>query len=124
MARFEDTITIHAPVEKVFAFVKDVGKLWACFPDVAVRDVVLTPEGVGSHAEWYVRMFFLHHQGRVEITEAVPDKLVGVKSSAGPVFTFTLTPQDDGETEFGSVVEWSTGVPIVGRPIDDIMARI
>lgn len=124
MARFEDTVTIHAPVEKVFAFVKDVGKLWACFPDVAVRDVVLTPEGVGSHAEWYVRMLFLHYQGRVEITEVVPNKRIVVKSSAGPAFTFTLTPQDDGDTEFGSVVEWSTGVPIVGRPLDDIMARI
>jgi uncharacterized protein YndB with AHSA1/START domain len=124
MARFEDTVTIDAPVEKVFAFVKDVGKLWACFPDVAVREVVLTPEGVGSHAEWYVRMFFLHYQGRIEITEVVPDKRIAVKSSAGPVFTFTLTPQDDGSTEFRSVVEWSSGVPIVGKPIEGIMASI
>lgn len=28
MARVERTITIDAPVEKVFEFVKDIGKLW------------------------------------------------------------------------------------------------
>lgn len=124
MARFEDAITIHAPVEQVYDFVKDVGKLWACHPDVAVRDVVLTPEGVGSHAEWYVRMLFLHYEGHVEFTEVVPNQRIVAKSSAGPVFTFTLVPQDDGYTDFRSVVEWSYDVPVVGRPLESLTAKI
>lgn len=124
MARFEDETTIHAPVEKAFAFAKDIGKLWACFPDVAVRDVVLTPDGVGSHAEWYVKMFFLHYEGHVELTAVAPNERIVVKSTAGPVFTFTFAPRDDGDTDFRWVVEWRSGVPIVGRPFDDVMARI
>jgi len=124
MARFEDTITIHAPVEKVFAFAKDVGKLWAGWPDVAVRDVVLTPDGVGSHADWYTRTLFLHQEGRVEYTEVVPLQRIVVKSSAGPVFTLTFTPRDDGDTEFRWVVEWSYDMPVVGRPLESITARM
>jgi len=124
MARFEDTVTIHAPATQVYEFVKDIGKLWVSWPDLAVRDVVLTPEVVGSRAEWFIRMFFLHYAGHVEIIDAVPDERIVVKSSAGPVFTLTLIPRDDGGTDLSTAVEWSSGVPIVGGPIDDLMARI
>ena len=65
MARFDDTITIHAPVEEVFAFARDVAKLWACYRGFAVRDVVRTPDGVGSSTNWYSRMLFLHQEGSV-----------------------------------------------------------
>lgn len=123
MARFEDRITIHAPEEKVYDFIKDIGKLWTCFPDVATRDVVLTPEGVGSRAEWYVRMLFLHYGGHIELTELVPNERIVVKSTAGPVFTFTLTPRDDGDTELWSVVEWGYEVPVVGGALESLTAR-
>jgi len=124
MARYEDTVAIHAPVEKVYEFVKDIGKLWACFPGVAVRDVVLTPEGVGSHADWYLKMLFLHYAGHVEFTEVVPNERIVAKSSAGPVFTGTLTPRDDGGTDLRWVVEWKSGVPVVGGAMDGLMYRI
>lgn len=124
MARFEDTTTIHAPVEKTFEFIKDVGRLWTCFPGVAVRDVALTPEGVGSRAEWYVRMLLLHYGGHIEITEAVPNERIVVKSTAGPVFTFTFTARDDGDTDLGYAVEWSYDVPVVGRAIESVTHRM
>src|SRR5665647_690883 len=87
------------------------------------RDVVLTPDGVGSHADWYTKMLFLHQEGRVEFTEVVPNQRIVAKSSAGPVFTLTLTPRD-GDTDFGWVVEWSYDMPVVGRPLESITARM
>lgn len=124
MARFEDTITIHAPVEKVFAFAKDVGKLWSCYPGFAVRDVVLTPDGVGSHADWYSKMLFLHQQGSVEYTEVAPPERIVAASSTGRRFTFTITPRDDGDTDLGYTEEWNLAVPVVGRTMENLATRV
>jgi len=124
MERFETTITLHAPVEKVFAFAKDVGKLWASYPGIAVRDVVLTPDGVGSHAGWYTKMLFLHQEGSVEYTEVVPLQRIVAKSSTGRVFTFTFTPREDGDTDLTYAEEWTLDVPVVGRTMESIATRM
>jgi hypothetical protein len=124
MARFDDTITIHAPVEEVFAFSRDVGKLWACYPGFAVRDVVLTPDGVGSRTTWYSKMLFLHQEGSVEYTEVVPLKRIVAKSSTGRRFTFTFTPREDGVTDLGYTEEWNIEVPVVGRAMENLATRV
>ena len=124
MARFEDTVTIHAPVEKVFAFATDVGRLWACYPGFAVRDVVLTSDGVGSGARWYSKMLFLHQEGSVQYTEVVPLQRIVARSSTGRVFTFTFTPRDDGDTDLGYAEEWTLKVPVVGRTIENLATRV
>ena len=124
MARFEDTITIHAPVEEVFAFATDVGKLWACYPGFAVRDVVLTPDGVGSRTNWYSKMLFLHQEGSVEYTEVVPLQRIVAKSSTGRRFTFTFTPREDGDTDLGYTEEWNIKVPVVGRAMETLALRV
>lgn len=124
MARFDDTITIHAPVEEVFAFVRDVGKLWTCYPGFAVRDVVLTPDGVGSRTNWYSKMLFLHQEGSVEYTEVVPLERIVAKSSTGRRFTFTFAPRQDGGTDLGYAEEWSIGVPVVGRAMENLATKV
>src|SRR5659263_669165 len=112
MERFETTITLHAPVEKVFAFAKDVGKLWASYPGIAVRDVVLTPDGVGSHAGWYTKMLFLHQEGSVEEPGVFPLERIGAKSPAGRGFTFTVPPGEDRGTDLTYAEEWTLDVPV------------
>lgn len=93
-------------------------------PDVEVRDVALTPEGVGSHAEWSWKLAGpLFVRGRIEVTEFVPDERIVVTSSTGPVFTFTLAPHDSG-TEVGVVVDWSFETPVVGAPLEGLTARM
>lgn len=124
MARFESSVTIDAPVEEVFEFAKDIGKLWTCWPGVAVRDVVLTPDGVGSHAHWFERLLFLHREGRVEFTEVVPHQRIVATSSTTSVFTFTFTPREDGRTDLSYIEEWSWDVPVVGRPAEQMAVRM
>lgn len=123
MARAEHTITINAPAEEVFAFARNPGKLWDCWPDVRAGRVELTPEGVNSRAEFFVKVMGpLHVEGHVDITDMVANERIVVKSSFGPLFTFTLAPRD-GATDLTIVVEWSFDTPIVGAPMESLTAR-
>lgn len=124
MARFDGTITIHASVEEVFAFARDVGRLWACYPGFAVRDVVLTPDGVGSRTDWYSKILFLHQEGSVEYTDVVPLERIVAKSSTGRRFTFRFTPRQGGVTDLGYTEEWTIGVPVVGRAMEKLATGV
>nr|WP_281274905.1 SRPBCC family protein [Georgenia muralis] len=123
VARVEHTTMINAPVEEVFAFAKDLGKLWDCWPDVRAGQMTDTPHGVGSRAEFFIKVLGpMHMQGHVDLLEMVPNERLVVKSSFGPRFTFTFAPHD-GATAVTIVVEWSYDTPIVGAPMESLTAR-
>ena len=122
MAKLTKSITINAPVEKVFEFASDVGKLWACFPEVAVRDVQLKPDGVGSSARWFTHTLGIHNEGTIEFTGVVPNQRIVAKSSAGPVFDFTFEA-DNGGTKLTVDAEWHLPVPLVGPPIEALIMK-
>lgn len=123
MARLTRAAVIDAPVEQVFAFARDVGQLWACLPDTAIRDVRLTPEGVGTSAQWFSKLLGVHIEGRIEYTEVVPDERIVAVSTTGPVWTFTFAPRDGG-TEFTLDCEWHVQVPVVGAPLEDLTVKL
>jgi uncharacterized protein YndB with AHSA1/START domain len=122
MAKLTKSITINAPVEKVFDFARDVGRLWACFPEVAVRDVELKPDGVGSSARWFAHTLGIHNEGTIEFAGVVPNQRIVAKSSVGPVFTF-LFEADDGGTKLTVDAEWHLPVPLVGPPVEALIMK-
>lgn len=122
MATLTKSITINAPVEKVFDFARDIGKVWACFPEVAVREVELKPEGVGSSARWFTHTLGIHNEGNIEVTGVVPNQSIVAKSSVGPVFTFTFNP-DDGGTRLTVDAEWHLPVPVIGAPVEALIIK-
>lgn len=118
MAKIERTITMNAPVDEVFGFASDIGRLWRLMPGVETHEIVVTPDLTGSHAEWDFRLVGpLHVEGRIDYTEVVaPDRIVAT-SSTGPVFTLAFSPHGTG-TEVHTVVEWNLGAPVVGVPLE------
>lgn len=123
MAKVTRTTTINAPVEKTFGFAKDIGQLWSSWPDVDVRDVTVTPDGVGSSAHWSTGKWGIHViGGRIDYTQVVPDQRIIAESSTGPVFTFTFEPKENA-TVLTVDCEWHTEVPVVGGPIDDFLEK-
>lgn len=118
-------VVINAPVEKVFDVVRDIGKLWVHFPDVAVREVKLTPEGVGSSARMYTHELGLHFEGVAEVVEVVPNQRVVVQIRFGPEsprWTFSVEPVADG-TKLAAQGEWHVNIPGVGKPIGNLIAK-
>lgn len=122
MSEVTRTITIEKSVEETFRFAEDLGRLWSCWPGVDVSDVTLTPEGVGSRAQWSSAMLGVPIKGHVEFTEVDPPRRIVAASSTGPVFTFTFEPVAGG-TAMTVHVTWHTDLPVVGGRIDDFLER-
>lgn len=124
MATLTRSITIHAPVDTVFAQALDIGLLWKA-KDVALADVDLKPEGVGTSARIFTHVLGFHVEGGVEYTEVVPnERLLAQVHFFGekPTWTFTFKGAESG-TEVTAVGEWEVKVPVVGKPIERMMVK-
>ena len=126
MAKLTRSIEIEAPVEKVFDFALDIGKLWTSWPEeVAVRDVELKPEGVGTSARLFTHFLAIHMEGTIEYTEVVPnERIVAEVQFVGesPTWVFTFEPLDGG-TRMTAEGEWRVKVPAVGKRLEGMMVK-
>lgn len=124
MATLTRSITIQAPVETVFGIALDISKLWRA-EDVALADVDIKPEGVGTSARVFSHLLGFHIEGGLEYTEVIPLERIVVQVhffGEKPTWTFTFQPTEDGTTVTG-VGEWTMNVPLVGRPIEGMMVK-
>ena len=126
MAKLTRSIEIAAPVEKVFDYAKDVGKLWTSWPEeVAARDVELTPDGVGSSARLFGHFLAIHMEGTVEYTEVLPHERIVADVHffvENPRWVFTFEPVKGG-TKFTAEGQWHARVPAVGERHDQMMVK-
>ncbi len=126
MAKLTRSIEIDAPVEKVFDFAMDVGKLWTSWPEeVAVRDVELAPDGVGTSAVVFTHLFAIHMEGKVEYVEVVPNERIVAKAhffGESPTWVYTFEPIDGG-TKLTAEGEWNVKFPAVGKSLEGMMVK-
>jgi uncharacterized protein YndB with AHSA1/START domain len=120
------SITIDAPVDAVFDYALDVGRLWKV-KDVALTDVDIKPGGVGTSARMYTHLWALHIEGGIEYTEVVPGerivaRVVDFVVVDEPTWTFTFAPAAGGTT-VTVTGEWTVKVPAVGKPIETMMVK-
>ncbi len=117
--QFTRTVTIDAPVEKVFANTKDPELWMGAFPGrIEISDVKTTPEGVGTTFRFTETTFGMTSTGTHEYLEYVPDRRLVTKSSKGPVFTWTFEPVDGATTLRLHVVE--TGLSRAETTIESV----
>ncbi len=126
MANLTRSIEIDAPVEKVFDFAMDVGKFWSSWPeDIAVRDVELKPDGVGTSARLFGHFFVIHMEGTIEYTDVVPNERIDADIhwvGESPSWVFTFESADDATT-LTAEAEWDVKVPVVGKRIEGMMVK-
>jgi len=124
MATLTRSITIAAPVDTVFDFALDIDRLWK-WKDVALTDVDIKPEGVGTSARMYTHLLGFHLEGGVEYTEVLPGQRIVAQVhffAEKPTWTFTFEPADGG-TKVTAEGEWTVKVPVVGKPIEAMMVK-
>jgi uncharacterized protein YndB with AHSA1/START domain len=124
MATLTSSITIDAPVGTVFDFALDIGRLWK-WKDVALTDVDIKPDGIGTSARMYSHILGFHVEGGLEYTEVIPGLRIVVQVhffAEKPTWTFTFEPADGG-TKVTADGEWIVKVPVVGRPIEGMMVK-
>jgi carbon monoxide dehydrogenase subunit G len=123
MARVERSITVNAPVEKVFAYLDDPMTQLAWLPGmVEVKDV--TGKGVGSHFQWTYKMVGVHFRGRGTVIEHVSDERIVVESKGGIVSTWTWTFEPhDGGTKLNLDIEYTVPVPVLGKLAEALVLK-
>lgn len=124
MATLKRSITIDAPVDRVFDIALDISRLWRV-KDVALTEVDIKPEGVGTSARMFSHVLGFHIEGGLEYTEVVPGQRIVAQVhffAENPTWTFTFEPADGG-TKVTAEGYWTLKVPVVGRPIEGMMVK-
>ena len=123
MAKVERSITINAPVEKVFAYIEDPTNNPEWIPSmIEVTDV--TGQGAGQHFRWAYKMLGLRLMGESTFTEHILNERIVEQSKGGLVSTWTYTfIPEDGGTRVNLTVEYTIPIPVLGRVAEALVLR-
>ena len=130
MSKLTRSVTVDVPVEKLFDFASDPGRLWSSMPDVVIRDRVLTPEIVGSKATLIALsvhrlLLGVYMEGTVEYTDVTPNKTIVARvhfAGESPTWTFSFAPTEGG-TSLAAEAEWHVNLPVVGDSLAAMEAK-
>ena len=116
MAKITRSITINAPVEKVYAFMSEPTNLPEIWPSmVEVKDVQPSPAG-GYNFGWVYKMAGMRFEGASETTESITNQRVVTKSTKGIGSTFVwMYEPEDGGTKLTLEVEYIVPIPLLGK---------
>ena len=123
MAKVEQSITINAPVEKVFSYVCDPMNQLEWLPSMTdVRDI--TGEGVGQKFGWTYKMMGISFKGETEVVESVANQRRIIKSTGSIQSTWTWTfKSENGKTVVNLAVEYTIPVPVLGKVAEQLVLR-
>ena len=123
MARVERSITINAPVEKVFAYIADPTNELESIPSITdIRNV--KGEGVGQTYEWTYKMIGIALRGKSEVVEYKPNERYVSKSGGGIVSTWTYSfKAETGGTHMNLVVDYTIPIPVLGKFAERLVLR-
>jgi uncharacterized membrane protein len=116
MAKLEKSVTIKAPVEKVFDFMADPKNLPEVWPSmVEVRGVQPSPTG-GYNFSWTYKMAGMRFEGASETTGFIANKHNVTESKKGIQSKFTWDYQPEaGGTKLTVQVEYTVPIPLLGK---------
>jgi len=125
MPKNETTITINAPVEKVFSYLQDnPTNLLEIWPNmVEIEDVQHLPKG-GTSFRWAYKMAGIRFKGTSEDIEYIANQRVVSKTKGGIETTYTWTFQPkDGGTEMSVEVDWAIPLPVLGKLAEALLVK-
>ena len=115
MPKIENSITIDAPVDKVFDYISDpMNQVEWLTSLMEIRD--LSGSGVGQHWRWKYKMVGVGLEGESTVTEHVPNERRAFQTKGGAVsnWIFNLEP-DEGRTKFKLDIEYTIPIPVLGK---------
>ena len=123
MPKIENSITINAPVDKVFDYISDpMNQLEWLTSVMEITDV--TGSGVGQHWRWKYKMVGVGLQGESTVTEHIPNERRVQQSKGGIVSTWTYSFEPhDGGTKMELVIEYTIPVPVLGKLAEKLVLR-
>jgi uncharacterized membrane protein len=125
MAKLERSITINAPVEKVFNYVSDPHNHLEFWPSVVeVKDVKRLPNGGYSHRFVY-KMAGVRFEGASEHIEYIPNQRFVEKATGGIDATLDWGFQhENGGTKITVEAEYTVPVPVLGKVAEALVVKL
>jgi len=126
MAKIEKTITINAPVEKVFGYIIDeesnLPEIWPSL--VEITDVQRLPNG-GHKNRFVYKMAGIRLQGTSEDIEYIPNQRIVSKTTGGAESTQTwLFEPEAGGTKVTFRVEYTVPIPVLGKLAEAVIVKM
>lgn len=125
MPKIEKSITINAPVKKVFDYFSNAELMPEWMPGmVEVKDIKSTKDGVGSTYKWVYKMTGMRFKGESITEEYVSEKKTVTKTKGGinSLWTWNFEPHNNG-TKIDLVVEYTIPVPVLGKIAEAIVLK-
>ena len=124
MACVKNTMLIHAPVEKVFAYVDDPIQLPEVWPSmIEATNLERSPDGRKRH-EWVYKMAGIHFHGKSEDVEWVANQRIVTKTSGiESTLVWAFQPEGDG-TRVTLETTYTIPVPVLGRLAEAIIVKL
>lgn len=125
MAKTSKTITINAPVKKVFGYISEPTNLLEIWPSlVEVKDVQRLPNG-GTRNRWVYKMAGIRLEGTSEDVERIPNQRLVSKTKDGAESTqrWMLQPEGKG-TKVTFEVEYTVPIPVLGKLAEAIILKM
>jgi len=125
MAKTVKTISIKAPVEKVFDYINEPTNLPEIWPSlVEIKDVQKLPSG-GTKERWVYKMAGICLEGTSESEDTVSNQRIVSKSKGGVESTQTWMFQPEaGGTKVTFEVEYTVPIPVLGKLAEAIIVKM
>jgi uncharacterized membrane protein len=124
LVKVQKKVTIHAPIDKVFAYLGDPHNLPEIWPSmVEVKNVKPNPQG-GYNFGWIYKMGGMRFDGASETTEFVVNKHLVTQSTKGIESKFTWDYETiKDETQLILEIEYNVPVLLIGKFAEAILAK-
>jgi len=125
MAKVERSITINAPVEKVFGYIGEPTNLPEIWPSIVeIKDVQPLPSGGHSYRTEY-KMAGMRFESTGEDTEWVANQRIVSKNSNGLEATVTWVFQPEaGGTKLTFEVEYTVPIPLLSKLAEAFIVKV
>jgi len=125
MTKIERSITIDAPVERVFAYLADPMANPEWLPGmVEVKEVHLAEEGVGTTHRWVYKMAGIRFEGENSTTEYLPNQRIVTETKGGieSIWTWVFEPHEAG-TKLNLTVEYGVPTGVLRKLTEPFVVR-
>ncbi|MFN2290822.1 MAG: SRPBCC family protein [Anaerolineae bacterium] len=123
MARVKKNTIIDAPLERVFAYLKDPMSNLEWLPGM-MEVTKVSGEGVGARFRWVYKMAGLALEGESTALEFVPNKRFVTESKSGIVSTWNWDfAPNDGGTRIDLTVDYVVPIPVLGKLAEAVVVK-
>jgi len=125
MPKIERSVTINAPVKKIFDYIADPKLQVEWLPGmIEVKDIKSTKEVVGSTYKFSYKVAGMRFEGEDIVEEYIPNKKMVTRSKGGieSSWTWNFEPYND-KTKVEVIVEYKVPIPVLGKIAEALVLK-